>query len=196
MLSPEDIDVVERVGRDLRIFNAEVKKIHDEVMLPTWETELHGLRHTLYGYMMMCFSYIDLFSAFWNGNASNIGQTDRMCGFMQRYIDVDDETANVAVQIWRHKLMHTGRPRRLKISGGTISYSWLLQWSTEHLPCEQHMRFNNTDTERILGMGLTYFLEDLISAWERYTEDLEIDSQLQINFSTARPLIEVPSYRS
>lgn len=194
MLSAADKDTIERIDKNLCDFEAEVRRVHDEVVIPTWQTELHGLRHTLYGYIMMCFSYIDLFSTLWKGNTKD-NQTVRMTQFMQKYMRMEYEVANVAVQLWRHKLMHTTRPRHLKIPATSMQYSWLLHWSDRHLPAEQHLKFNATDTNKILAIGLLYLLKDVQSAWKMYTKDLQNNTILQKAFSTVRPAIEEPEYK-
>ena len=98
---------------DICHLSREVRYIHDEVMLPTWQDKsgLHGLSNTLYGYVMGVFARIDLFSQFWNGTTADDKQADRMRDFMMKYLDYDKEPSYVSVQIWRHALMHTSKPR-------------------------------------------------------------------------------------
>jgi len=45
----------------------------------------------------------------WSGNKP---QTERMVDFMDRYMGYERQAHSLAVQLWRHKLMHTARPRQ------------------------------------------------------------------------------------
>jgi len=92
----------------------EVDAVYRKLVLPTWGGDPHGLPETLYGYMMGVFARIDLVSAHWRGTYD--GQTQRMVQFMDRYFCTNHKANSVAVQMWRHKLMHTAKPRYLRDS--------------------------------------------------------------------------------
>jgi hypothetical protein len=96
---------------------------------------LHGFNQTLYGYMMGVFSLIDLLSYYWSGTSKQ-SQTTRMVDFMEKYMNSNREAHSLAVQIWRHKLMHTSRPRALTDPKIGKTLYWLLQWFEPHLPRE------------------------------------------------------------
>src|SRR5260370_26084001 len=130
----------------------EVQEVYSTLGLPHWGGELHGFPYTLYGYMMTCFAYIDLLSAYWKGNDNS--QTERMIAFMGEYISPNREANSVAVQVWRHKLMHTSEPRFLtNRTTGKVS-KWLLHWP-EHLPIYHHYLFQETSDIKSLNVGLT-----------------------------------------
>ncbi len=162
----------------------EAKLVYDQVMCPHWGGELLGLPQTLYGYMMVCFSWIDLLSAYWAGGNTN--QTPRMINFMDKYISPNREAYNVAVKCWRHVLMHTAEPRRLQESNTKVEYDWLLHWWRE-LPAEQHFAFQHvTPNRKILNLGLIYLIADIRSALQRYLDDVTADPALQHNFERYR----------
>lgn len=158
----------------------EVKTVYSTLVLPYWGSDLHGFPQTLYGYMMAVFARIDLLSAYWKGNAASKDQTIRMIDFMDKYITDDHEANSVAVQMWRHKLMHTSEPRYLLNERTGKLYRWLLHW-WEHLPLEQHCTFAETSDSRILNLGLVYLIEDLKAGVEKYLVDLSASSSLQSN---------------
>lgn len=163
----------------------EAKLVYAEVMRPRSGGELLGLPQTLYGYMMLCFAWIDLLSSYWDGGAER-SQNLRMLNFMDRYISphrkARREVHNVAVQCWRHKLMHTTEPRRLREASTGVEYDWLLHWWTD-LPADQHYTFQHGSTNRkILNMGLIYLIADIRHGLEQYLDDLTVDQDLQRNF--------------
>jgi hypothetical protein len=172
-------------------FEREVKAVYTSLVLPNWGKELHGFPQTLYGYMMAWFSRLDLISAYWQGNENN--QTVRMIDFMDRYIFPCREANSVAVQMWRHKLMHTSEPRNLYDNAGK-PYRWLLHW-WEHLPIEQHYVLYETPDCKILNIGLIYWIADLKRATDTYVSELELSSSLQQNYEAVETQLASYKYR-
>ena len=163
----------------LNAFEREVQEVYKTLVLPHWGGELHGFPYTLYGYMMTCFAHIDLLSAYWRGNDN--GQTERMIAFMDTYVSSNREANSLAVQVWRHKLMHTAEPRYLTNRTTGKVYKWLLHWR-EHLPIEQHYTFQETPTMKVLNIGLMYLIEDIKRGAEKYLSELATSNQLQENY--------------
>ena len=179
------LEMASKLVADLEAFEREANTVYSTLVLPNWGGELHGFPHTLYGYMMLCFASIDLFSTYWRGNASPNGQTKRMVNFMQTYLSPNRESCNVAVQMWRHKLMHTGQPRFLVDERTGKTYRWLLHW-WEHLPANQHFTFSETADSKVLNIGLIYLISDLKTALEKCLADLSGDAELEANFEKSR----------
>jgi len=188
------LETASKLIADLKAFEREANTIYSTLVLPNWGGELHGFPHTLYGYMMLCFARIDLFSAYWRGNTSN-GQTTRMVDFMQAYLSPNRVACSAAVQIWRHKLMHTGQPRSLVDERTGKTYTWLLHWS-EHLPADQHFTFSESPYPKVLNIGLIYLIGDLKTALEKYVADLSADAKLQTNFERVEREIQSSKFRS
>jgi hypothetical protein len=163
----------------LNAFEREVQEVYKTLVLPHWGGELHGFPCTLYGYMMTCFAHIDLLSAYWKGNDNS--QTGRMIAFMGEYISPNREANSVAVQVWRHKLMHTSEPRFLTNRTTGKVYKWLLHWR-EHLPIDQHYTFQETSDMKSLNIGLMYLIGDIKKGAEKYLTDLAASRQLQKNY--------------
>ncbi len=159
----------------------EVKVVHRECVIPHWKSEqLHGLPDALYGYMMGVFSRINLASAHWRGTFGG-DQTKRMLAFVDTYFDVDHEAASVAIQIWRHKLMHTSEPRRLLDDDTGTTYLWSLHW-WEPFPQEQHFTLTLSGHEKILNLGLVYLINDLRAALTAYRTELAASPNLRHNY--------------
>jgi hypothetical protein len=175
-------------------FEREVKTVYSTLVLPHWESELHGFPQTLYGYMMALFARIDLLSACWKGNAASKGQTECMIEFMTKYMSHDHEANSVAVQMWRHKLMHTGEPRYLLDERTGKSYRWLLHW-WEHLPYEQHYTLVETSDSKILNFGLVYLIQDLNAGVDKYLADLAESPLLQNNVEKVQEELATYKYR-
>ncbi len=154
---------------------------------------MHGFPQTLYGYMMEAFSFIDLLSAYWKGNEND--QTKRMIHFMDKYIRNATEENSVSIQVWRHKLMHTTRPRALINTKSNKQYYWLLHWY-EHLPEDHHFKFNETTDLKILNIGLVYLIRDILGALSRYGEDLSNSQGLVKNFKLHSKSLESYAYKN
>lgn len=170
----------------------EAERIFLGLVLPTWGKALHGFPQTLYGLMMATFARIDILSAHWRGDATSKSQTERMIDFMDTFIQREREANALAVQIWRHKLMHTAEPRYLRDERTGRLYRWLLHWS-HHLPREQHFTFADTSDSRILNLALLYLLEDVRRGAVKYIQQLEADAELQRRYLAIDA--EVSSYK-
>jgi hypothetical protein len=130
----------------------EVSQIYETLVLPNWVGPLHGFPETLYGLMMAVFARFDILSAYWKGDASTKGQTARMTEFLETFLRRNTEANVLAIQMWRHKLMHTSQPRYLLDEDTGKTYRWLLHWR-DHLPREQHFTFVDTGESKILNLA-------------------------------------------
>jgi hypothetical protein len=78
--------------------------------------------------VMYCFSTLDYFSSFWAGwnKVAQKGQdqNDRMVGFSEIYLLYPRKETQIAINFWRHKLMHTAEPRILEESVTKETYYW------------------------------------------------------------------------
>jgi hypothetical protein len=181
-------DLRSEICDELEAFKVEAHSVLHNLMLPNWGTELHGFSHTLCGYMMRAFSYIDLLSSYWNGTGSK-PQTERMVDFMDRYMGYERQAHSLAVQLWRHKLMHTAWPRKLRDPATGKSMYWLLQWYEQHLPRDQHFTFSDAGHQVNLNIGAIYLIEDIERAAARYFDEMDGSQELQTKAdATAREL--------
>ena len=81
---------------------------------------------------MYAFATIDYFSSFWAGwndkrsrpKTDKRSQKKRMADFLEKYLRYPQKESQLAIDVWRHKLMHTAEPKRLK--EGQMTYEWLI----------------------------------------------------------------------
>jgi len=81
---------------------------------------------------MYSFATVDYFSSFWAGwndirnrpRSDRRSQTKRMADFLEKYLIYPQKESQLAVTIWRHKLMHTAEPRELANEDGKTHYGW------------------------------------------------------------------------
>jgi hypothetical protein len=81
---------------------------------------------------------------------------------MADYMEATAEAAAVAVQMWRHTLMHTANPRPLIDTQSGKAYQWLLHWGAAHLSKDHHLHFQ--PGAQVLNVGLSYLLDDVTAA--------------------------------
>jgi hypothetical protein len=163
-------------------------------VLPTWEDPAwSGYNQTLYGYMQRIFAFVDLLSCYWRYPAPRSDQTLRMVDFLEQYMGYSREALSAAVQIWRHTLAHTARPRALidPATGGTIY--WLLQWYEPHISRAQHFTWSDSAGQRNLNLGMIHLIEDLERAAAAFVADVASSPARQAEM--ARYEAKLQSYR-
>lgn len=177
--------ITDQLQSDLNQFQAEVRVINTTLVRPTWQTHTHHFPATLWAYVMSGFSKLDLYSKLWDGDMTK--QTPRMRAFLARYLPRDPLADSLAIQLWRHTLMHTSRPRRLRDSTGH-EYSYLLHWGAPELPRDLHYIISGGNK---LDFGLEHFIDDLDTLLDAYLSDLAGSSELQTKALATWPMIEV-----
>lgn len=148
----------------------EITTMYGSIVAPRWETEPHRYPRTLFGYVMNCFSLIDMLAYLWLGRSGN--QTVRMVRFMNRFFGTGRQVNAVTVQVWRHALMHFGEPLVVTDEDSGATYHWLIHWSEDHLPAEQNLTIvQRRTTEFVLNVGLYSFVTHLQhAAWAFFNE--------------------------
>ena len=139
---------------------------------------------------MAGFSHLDLYSRLWDGDRTR-SQTGRMRAFLTAFFPRDPLADALAVQLWRHTLMHTSRPRRLRNRETGQEYTYLLHWGPPELPRGHHYRVERSTQ---LIFGLEYFLEDLNSLLTAYLGDLADSPDLQARAAAVWPKIETQDF--
>ena len=166
---------------ELELLRSEIK-----VVLPytrgMWGTETdQGNRHfpnTIHGFMMAAMAKVDYLSQHWirkrpKGKHKD-GQTKRMVQFMHSYLGYGKEASEIAVQFFRHNLMHTSDLAEIHDDKGG-SYRWLLHHGDgSNLPRGCHMQLKG----EILNFGLLYFVNDLISAIPKLAQSMKTDPEI------------------
>lgn len=176
---------------ELERLKVESRTVYESLVLPGWGGAQHGLPDTLYGYLMGVFARLDLASAYRVGTEER--QSARMVEFMTVYVNPDRLVNSVLVQVWRHKLMHTASPRALVDRARGVTYRWLLHWGDEHLPREQHMRFQANG--EIVNLSLFGLLDDVERSFHSYVIELNSDPVLQQKFDRIEQTLSAFAYR-
>jgi hypothetical protein len=167
---------------------SEANFVYENLVLPTWTKQFHGLPDVLYGYMMGLMARVDLAStvAYY---CVQRNQTERMVAFLSEYSNIEREVANVLVYVWRHKLMHTSSPQVVTLNNN-ISYQWLLHWK-EHLPSEQHLEFQILgNDQKVLNIGMLYFANEVRIGIQKYTNRLNAEASFKLQFEEYMKLQE------
>jgi hypothetical protein len=113
-----------------------------------------------------------------------------MRAFLARYLPRDPIADALAIQLWRHTLMHTSRPRQLRERASGHVYTYLLHWGAPQLPIEQHYVVSNLK----FSLGLQYLLSDFHQALQAYLADADLSADLQIKASKVWPVILVQDF--
>jgi hypothetical protein len=113
---------------------------------------------------MYCFATVDYFSSFWRGwnktdPTGTENQTQRMEAFLNTYLLYPKKEARLAIDFWRHKLMHTSEPRVLKSKPPAKEvYHW-----RAGVGVANHIRLDDADKtdHYVLGFDCQTFGRDL-----------------------------------
>lgn len=163
---------------EIQDLHCEVVDIYQRVVQPLHSEQ--AFTQTLYGYMHRVFAYVDLLSAYWCGSDSG-KQTLRMVDFMETYFGSNRRAHNLAIAVWRHKLVHTAQPRTLLDSktGSTIHY--MIQWHAEQMPAHQphYSIIPFASGEEVFNVGLIPLCEDLARSAHAFVADIAGSSKLQ-----------------
>jgi len=156
----------------------EATEIYFQVVWPQQATA--GYAQTLYGYMHRVFGFIDTFSAYWKGTDEK--QSPRMVDFMDKYLGANRRAHSIAVQIWRHKLVHTALPRNLFDSANGKTVHYLIQWHGNQMtPQQPHYTIVPFGGDEVFNVACLALIEDLQRATMAYVADLEASTTLQTN---------------
>ncbi len=178
---------------DIRQLKQEAEIVYRELVLPGWGSQhRHGFNRILYGFVMTCFSFIDLLSSYWRGSLT--GQTGRMVAFMNRYVAERPAAHLVAVKMWRHALMHTGNPQPMREERTGRMIVWRLHWSGDQLPRDQHMVLRS-DGHLILGMGLIFLIEEIERGAESFFNEASHSALLRENVARTHEMISANRLR-
>ena len=146
---------------------------------------------------MYSFATIDYFSSFWAGwndrnsrpAADKRNQTKRMADFLEKFLVYPQKESQLAIAVWRHKLMHTGEPRLLK-ENATV-YNWSISDQTS-----KHWAVESTGKDEcLLNIGIYNLISDLrqgVFGPQGYFWELRRDENLQNHYAAV--LEEIQSY--
>lgn len=184
------VEIMNDLRKDLAQLRGEFSEVYSRLVQQTFEDHTHHFPITLWAYLMAAFARVDLYSRLWAGHDKP--QTPRMNKFLQQYSSGDPLAHALAVKLWRHTLMHTSRPRRLRDPTNGREFCYLLHWGADHLPLAQHYTVTGSDK---LVLGVEYFLADLDRMFTAFAADAISDERIQQNVLQAWPEIDVQDFR-
>ena len=188
-------EIAARLLEEVESIEHEVQAVYGAIVRPRWDSDKRRFPSTLYGLIMTCFATVDLASRYWAGYDSP--QTPRMLAFLDRYVGPRKEAHDVAVQMWRHTLMHIGTPRIITDTRTHMRYNWVLYWSDEHISDTDHMTFKPYDSrQRTLWLSLMGLVKDLRRGLDGYVVELREDAELQKRLLDQHVEIEDQRFRT
>jgi hypothetical protein len=177
--------ITARIEEDFAQFGVELADAHSSLRQPSLLRPGHHYHFTFYAYVMVSFSFVDLWSVLWRGEIDQ--QTTRMVEFLERYFSRGKRVHKHAVQLLRHTLMHTSRPRVLSDSTGGRQYPYLLHWSSAGLPAEMH--YTVTPNGKFV-FGLEYFVSDMSRMLGAFIAEVRSDAHAQTRMLAGWSAIE------
>lgn len=146
---------------------------------------------SLFALLMGAFSQVDLWAALWAGSLGK-GQTKRMRGFLDRYSGRESTASMLAVQLYRHTLMHTGRPRMLLNESTGVAHGFLLHWGRKRADVSVHYTVN---ADGKLTLNLECLIEDLSLALDRFIAEASADPSLPAQIEALWPSVMLQKFR-
>lgn len=211
---PDVLRVRENLTKEFDTLEFEVAKLVETFKATNFFGHQSNFPHAHYGYLTVCMGKIDLLSSFWTGKVGQgSDQTKRMIAFMERHLHPGKTAEHrVAVQMFRHTLMHTGALRFLYNKNTDIRYTWRVFFgeglspgehytTTTHDPQYQDQLMalgvsTGSTTPRVdsLNVSIELFAADVKRAITAYLDDLAADPQLQANYDLAHPKIIIQEF--
>lgn len=172
----------------------------------------NSFRHAHFGYRMSCMAQVDALSVFERG-ARGGSQTQRMMGFLCRYMQVGGpEEYRVALELFRHKLMHLGRQAFVHDETTDIAYTWRLEFTDVNSIRLRHFTLSVLDpaTEpellsyvssvpssvKALNIHLPSLAENIHRLSKSYVAAMLTDAGLRQKAEKAYPGIRLQSFNS
>lgn len=177
------VEVRDRMMSDLEDLSRESQDVLETLVRPNWGSpERHGYGKILYGVVMNTFALADRLSTYRSGRHTR--QTERLKDALVA-MGSATEAAAVAVQLWRHTLMHTGMPVVLEGPVGHGRYYWLLQWGEPYLTRSHHMTLTSHPEGHVLNFGAMFAVEDLLEMARALFAAAESDTKLEASVVNA-----------
>lgn len=139
--------------------------------------------------VLFCMSILDFFSAAYfgysdgRGDRNKLNQTERMVKFLNKYLGYAEDVSRIALDIFRHKLVHLGEPH--VPSGRTDN---IIGWEISSVQADRNnwtIYTCNLKGDKIVRFGVNNFIRDLkngILGQNGYFQDLINDESLQNNY--------------
>jgi hypothetical protein len=181
-------NILASLRHDFDAFAREATEIREELADPARPYYFMSL----YALLMGVFSQVDLYAALWAGSLGR-GQTTRMRNFLNRYSGHDPLANMLAVQLYRHTLMHTSRPRLLLDETTGRTHAFLLHWGRKRADPAAHY---TVDGEGKLTLNLESLVEDVSRMLDAFIADATSNPPVSARIEALWPVIMVQKFRS
>lgn len=168
-----------------QIFERKISSIENDYKRAYFK--LPDIQFSPFPILLYSLAHLDYFSGLWVGwndikhrksTDSVTNQTDRMLFFSVKYFNYPEKETRVMINMFRHKLIHTGDPLVL-YREDKKAYTWAI-----YSKSDQHMKISYEDDNYRLHFGIGNFIKDLRNAIfgeGKYFEQLQTDYDLQDN---------------
>jgi hypothetical protein len=163
---------------------------------------IDGLQFAPFPAVLYAFSTVDYFSSAWKGwndpvfgrkKKKRRNQTKRLVAFLARFIRYGKKESQIAVSVWRHKLMHTGEPRLVRNKTKTEKYGWEISYeSPDNMKLVPVTGGSATHKLVLNPLTLAKDLREAVFGAGRYWDQLQDSILLQARFLRFRN--EIKSY--
>lgn len=170
---------LEEINRELTELQHEMREVLGYTK-SLWSSDKdrdhHHFPFTLYGFVMCFMSKIDYLSQHCFPQVEE--QTVRMVEFMHTFLGYSKDSSELAVQFFRHKLMHTSTVVAI-VDQNRLKYSWLLHYGDGiDLQRSEHMSLTGSQ----LFAGAFYYVEDLLCAYPQIKLKIENSLDPAVNW--------------
>lgn len=173
----------------------------------------NNFRHGHYGYLMTCLAQIDVLSVYEKGVIKRKEQTPRMQSFLDRHLRSGrSEEHRVAIELFRHKLMHTGALRYVYDTTTNTAYTWRVYFTDAVSIKARHFTLSLEDmahqqdllsyapalpsTIKALNIHIPSLAADINNVSESYVTAMLADPALQQKVQDVYPLIRLQTFDS
>lgn len=120
-------------------------------------------------------------------------QTERLSEFMQKYLTYGAKECLIAIHIWRHKLLHTGEPRKLRNADVDEAYWWGIDTDSPNPMVLVPLDASGNFSIQVDPFALLRDLRNGVLGPGGYMDDLRYSADLQQKF--LRCFNEMDSYK-
>lgn len=169
-----------------KTFQERIDSLDNDVQRCFWPIK-DGPGPAFFPAVLYAFATIDYLSSCWAGWNDSKGdrsksQTKRITDFLVKYCQYENKESQIAVNVWRHKLMHTGEPRVVRNVAASELYEWEINTNGQ-----THMKLVHIDGAgryrlQINPVTLVHDLRNGVLGPGGYLQDLRQSPNLQKQF--------------
>lgn len=176
-----------------RILREKINSLVNDINKCLSPSKNEKLQPAVFSALLSCFSTLDFLAALYAGNASTNASTSRQLeDFIKEYFNYSVKKRELLIKIYRHKLVHLFQPGHL-VEYKNKSYSWRIYNNNKKMHIiisRKNELINPAPSVRlvvhyIFSISIITFMQEIISAAEKYYKKLLMEELLQKNFDKA-----------